>query len=141
MLLYACMIVLDGYWGLLEDATHLIISIELNNLIKIKITHGCTLHGFVRFHTAFPLCHFLQVVSEPGCIVMLPWISKSCCRMFNADLDIRVWMFLYYSICKTNPALQTPNKLVISLWWPVLFNNLWAWCGYFLFAIFSCNYY
>ena len=39
------MIVLDGNWGLLEDATHLIISIGLNNLMKIKITHGCVGSG------------------------------------------------------------------------------------------------
>ena len=30
--------------------------------------------------------------------------------MFNLDLEIRVWMFSYYSICKTNLVLQTPNK-------------------------------
>ena len=35
--------------------------------------------------------------------------------MFNSDLEIRVWIFSYYSICETNPILQTPNKLVIPL--------------------------
>ena len=45
--------------GLLEDATHLIISIGLFN-VKIKITHGCTLHGSVLVHTPFPLRHSLH---------------------------------------------------------------------------------
>ena len=53
------MMVLDGYWGLLEDASHLIISIGLFNK-KIKITHGCTLTGPVLVHTLFPLRHSLQ---------------------------------------------------------------------------------
>ena len=52
---------------------------------------------------------------QSGRVVMLPWISKSCCRIFNSDLEISVWIFLYYSICKTKPVLQAPNKLVIPL--------------------------
>ena len=56
------MMVLDGFWGLLEDVTHLIISIGLFNW-KIKIIHGCTLHGSVLVHTPFPLRHSLQLVA------------------------------------------------------------------------------
>ena len=52
---------------------------------------------------------------QSGRAVMLSWISKLCCHMFNSDLEIWIWMFSYYSICKTNPVLQTPNKLVIPL--------------------------
>ena len=130
MHIYARLMVLDESRWWLEDVTHLFITIGLF-VLKIIETHGCTLHGSVRFHTPFPLRHFLQVVSEPGCVVMLSWVYKSCCRMFSSDLEIRVWIFSYYSICKTNPVLQTPNKLVIPLWWPLLFNNLWTWCGCF----------
>ena len=51
---------------------------------------------------------------QSGHPVILPWVFKSCCHMFNSDLEIRVWIFSYYSICETNPVLRTPNKQVNS---------------------------
>ena len=70
-------IVLDGYWGLLEDATNLIISIGLKNL-NYPWLHP---HGSVLVHTLFSLRHSLQVVSERSCcdasmgkIIMLPHV-------------------------------------------------------------------
>ena len=63
---------------------------------------------------------------QSGRVVMLPWVSKLCCLIFNSNLENRVWMSLSYSMHETNHVLQTPNKQVNSSVMAVLFNNLWA---------------
>ena len=52
--------VLDEFRWWIEDATHLFITLGLFRW-KIIETHGCTLHGSVRFHTPFPLRHSLHL--------------------------------------------------------------------------------
>ena len=61
--------------------------------------------------------------------------------MFNSDLEIRVWLFLYNSMYETNPVLQTPNKQcnssVMANLLIIFVNNV----DVYLFAVFTCNYY
>ena len=79
MHLYACIIVLDGYWGLLEDATHLIIFIGLKKL-KLLIVAPSRVRSSPHNLSVAPL-----PTDRPLSVVLQPyrWCVTSIIKVVN----------------------------------------------------------